>query len=122
MLIWNVIALIRSFIRKIILRVKSLHRINSFNSQITSKIILKKQKKYMETNCKTVFGLNRLNHNYIDIKLQNDRYPLARSSASWMTTLKANFLLLFFIRKDFSVPPARYSTTTQQILLGMLCC
>jgi len=74
----------------------------------------------IKTNYKTVFGHNRLNHNYIDVKLQNDKYPLARSSASWTTTLKANFLLLFFIRKDFSVPPARYSTTTQQILLGML--
>jgi hypothetical protein len=37
-----------------------------------------------------------------------------------MTTLKANFLLLFFIKKDFNAPPGRYSTTTQQILLGRL--
>lgn len=35
-----------------------------------------------------------------------------------MTTLKASFFLLFLNRKFFSVPPGRYSTTTQQALVG----
>lgn len=46
-------------------------------------------------------------------------HPRARSSASWTTTLKANFLLWLLMRKDLRVPPGRYSTTTQQRLRGM---
>lgn len=48
-----------------------------------------------------------------------DADPLARSRASWTTTLKASFFLRFFIRYVFSAPPARYSTTTQQTLVGI---
>lgn len=46
-------------------------------------------------------------------------HPRARSSASWSTTLKANFFLWFLMRNDLRVPPGRYSTTTQQRFRGM---
>ena len=45
-------------------------------------------------------------------------HPLERSKASWTTTLKASFLRLFLIKNCFSVPPGRYSTTTQHALEG----
>ena len=45
-------------------------------------------------------------------------YPRERSKASWITILKASFFLLFLIKNFFSVPPGRYSTTTQHALEG----
>jgi hypothetical protein len=45
-------------------------------------------------------------------------YPLERSKASWITTLKASFFRLFLIKNFFRVPQGRYSTTTQHALEG----
>lgn len=50
--------------------------------------------------------------------MESSFYPLERSKASWTTILKDSFFLEFLIKYFLSVPPGRYSTTTQQAREG----